>query len=212
MKFNGDLLPSAAQRSELHIGLDASPEQLTRLANLQGAFAQVCNALAPIVQQTRCWNRVTLHHLAYRQLRDKFPAIGSQMVCNAIYSVSRTSRIVFQHPASPFNVQRLNGRALPLLRFTGSSPVYFDRHTLSLKDGRLSLYTLDGRIRFDLPVRQEHELAFDDRKVREIALMRTASGGFELCFRFAQDEKAEAAAAIARPAHLPDYVVIEEAA
>lgn len=212
MKLNGDHPSSAAQRAELRIGLDASPDQLVRLATLQGAFAQVCNALAPIVQQTRCWNRVTLHHLAYRQLRDKFPAMGSQMVCNAIYSVSRTSRIVFQHPASRFNVQQLAGKALPLLRFSDSSPVYFDRHTLSLKDGRLSLYTLDGRIRFDLPVRQEHELAFDDRKVREIALMRTASGSFELCFRFSQDAKAEAAAAIARPAHLPEYVVIEESA
>ena len=48
--------------SVLRIPLDASPEQVTRLQALQSGFAQVCNALAPLVQQTRVWNRVALHH------------------------------------------------------------------------------------------------------------------------------------------------------
>ena len=96
--------------SVLRIALNASPEQGARLQALQSGFAQVCNALAPVVQQTRVWNRVALHHLAYRQLREQFPEMGSQMVCNAIYSVSRTSRLVFQHPASPFSrARRLTG-------------------------------------------------------------------------------------------------------
>lgn len=76
----------------LHIPLDTSPEQTLRLQALQRAFAEVCNALAPRVQQTRTWNRVALHHMAYKQLRTQFPEIGSQMVCNAIYSVSRSCR------------------------------------------------------------------------------------------------------------------------
>ncbi len=44
------------------------------------------------LHQTKVWNRVALHHLMYRNLRDQFPEMGSQMVCNAIYSVSRTCR------------------------------------------------------------------------------------------------------------------------
>src|SRR4051812_32171468 len=109
-------IPSA-MHTEVRIALNASAEQTARLLNLQKAFAQVCNALAPIVQRNRCWNRVTLHHLAYRELRERFPAIGSQMVCNAIYSVSRTSRLLFQHPDSPLNIARLDGKPLPMLRF-----------------------------------------------------------------------------------------------
>jgi len=35
----------------LRIPLTASPEQLQRLQALQSGFAQVCNALAPLVQQ-----------------------------------------------------------------------------------------------------------------------------------------------------------------
>ena len=71
----------------LRIPLETTPAQVQRLLQLQQGFAQLCNALAPLVQQTRVWNRVALHHLAYRQLREAFPQMGSQMVCNAIYSV-----------------------------------------------------------------------------------------------------------------------------
>jgi hypothetical protein len=196
--------------TEVCVGLNASPEQQERLLNLQKAFAEVCNALAPVVQRTRCWNRVTLHHLTYHVLREKFPAIGSQMVCNAIYSVSRTSRLVFQHPASPFNIARLDGKPLPMLRFTDTSPVYFDRHTLSLKDGRLSMYTLDGRVRFDLAIGSEHEAAFQHKKLREIVLSRS-SGGYQLRFRFSELDGQDAGPVDAsQPAAIPEYVVIEE--
>lgn len=198
--------------SVLRIPLNGSPEQLSSLLALQQAFAQVCNALAPLVQQTRCWNRVTLHHLAYKQLRDKFPAIGSQMVCNAIYSVSRTGRLVFQHPASPFNLSRLGDKPLPQLRFTDSCPVYFDRHTLSVKDRQLSMYTLEGRIRFHLALRAEDEANFHEKKLREIVLSRTAAGGFELSFQFSAPLEDDGAGAAQDNdlGEIPEYVLVEE--
>jgi hypothetical protein len=202
--------------SSLRVPLNASPEQLQGLMALQAAFAQVCNALVPLVQQTRCWNRVTLHHLAYKSMREQFPQIGSQMVCNAIYSVSRTSRLVFQHPASPFHLSRLNGKPLPTLRFLDTSPVYFDRHTLSVKAGTLSMYTLDGRMRFMLSLSDADEMNFHENKLREIVLSRNANGAFELRFRFTdvQDEDAGANAVAALPQHtqIPEYVKVEAAA
>jgi hypothetical protein len=209
--MNSAIVPaSPASHTEVCVSLNASAEQLAQLVNLQKAFAQVCNALAPVVQQTRCWNRVTLHHLTYRGLREKFPAMGSQMVCNAIYSVSRTSRMLFQHPASPFNISRLEGKSLPLLKFTDTCPVYFDRHTLSVKDGRLSMYTLDGRVRFDVALAHEHELAFKEKKLREVVLSQ-ADGGYELRFRFAEPSAEDAAVVDSdHPAQIPEYVVIEE--
>lgn len=197
----------------LRIPLNGSPEQLTSLRTLQQAFAQVCNALAPLVQQSRCWNRVTLHHLAYKQLREKFPALGSQMVCNAIYSVSRTSRLVYQHPDSPFSLGRLGDKPLPLLRFADTCPVYFDRHTLSVKAGKLSMYTLDGRIRFHLALRPEDEASFHDSKLREIVLSPTPNGGFELSFLFSPRDQGEAMSAAKEPqaGEIPEYVIVEEA-
>jgi hypothetical protein len=196
----------------IRIPLIGLPEQIASLRQLQQAFAQVCNALSPLVQQSRCWNRVTLHHLAYKQLREQFPAMGSQMVCNAIFSVSRTSRLVYQHPDSPFNLSRLGDKPLPLLRFADTCPVYFDRHTLSVKNGQLSMYTLDGRIRFHLALRPEDETSFHERKLREIVLSHTAENIFELAFLFSRPPQTDDTSAETEqdPGEIPEYVMIDE--
>jgi hypothetical protein len=206
--------------SVLRIPLQADPEQAQRLQALQVGFARVCNALAPLVQQTKVWNRVALHHLSYRQLREQFPEMGSQMVCNAIYSVSRTARLVFQHPQSPFNLARLGDKPLPLLRFADSCPVYFDRHTLSQKAGQLSMFTLDGRMRFQLALAAQDEERFHTQKLREIVLSRRSDGVFELAFMLVSAQEsgnvqaqagADAAdAADGAEGEIPEYIVVEE--
>ncbi len=196
-------------KSILHVPLHADEAQTARLVELQRGFAQLCNALAPLVQRTRTWNRVALHHLAYRELRTRFPEMGSQMVCNAIYSVSRTCRLVFQHPRSPFHLSRLGDAPLPQVRFTDDSPVYFDRHTLSLKNGRISMFTLDGRMHFDLALKPESEQALLTQRLREIVLLRRQDGAFELTFRLG-DATAPAQDAVPPVARIPDYVRVEE--
>lgn len=197
---------------QLSITLETSEEQALRLVALQAAFAQVCNALSPLVQRTRVWNRVALHHMAYKSMREQFPAMGSQMVCNAIYSVSRHCRSVFQHPQSPMNLAKLGDRPLPLLRFSDGCPVYFDRHTLSLKAGQLSLYTLDGRMRFQLALRPQDEAVFQEKKLREIVLSRTPQGSFNLQFSFSDvdDGGSAALADDNNQGELPEYVMVEE--
>lgn len=107
----------------VRIPLQTDAAQQQRLLELQQEFARACNAVAPLVQETRTWNRVALHHLAYRKLREAFPGIGSQMACNAIYSVSRAARLVYQTPGSPFHHSRLAGQPLPRLHFLDTSPV-----------------------------------------------------------------------------------------
>ncbi len=199
----------------LRIPLNASPEQAQRLQALQQGFARLCNALAPLVQSTRVWNRVALHHLAYRQLREQFPDMGSQMVCNAIYSVSRTCRAVFQHPDSPLHLDKLGERPLPLLRFADSCPVYFDRHTLSLKAGQLSMFTLDGRMRFQLSLDSEVEARFQSQKLREVVLSRRAVGVFVLSFLLLDQVQPAAGAPdgvlpVPETGELPEYVMVEE--
>lgn len=170
--------------SRLRVQLQITAEQRARLMELQRVFAAACNHLAPLVQSTTCWNRVALHHMAYKDLRQKFPELGSQMVCNAIYSVSRACRLVYQHPQSPFHLQRLAGKPLPRLQFSEQSPVYFDRHTLSLKDGKISMLTLDGRMRFNVPLGEREQAQFRDEKLREIVMMSEGQG-LVLHFSFA---------------------------
>jgi hypothetical protein len=151
------------------------------------------------------------------------------MVCNAIYSVSRASRLIFQTPGSPVHVSRLAGRPLPLLRFADNCPVYFDRHTLSVKQGQVSMFTLDGRMKFELALQPEHEAAFHTRRLLEIVLQRRGEA-FELCFLFGpqalatepaqgltedgkgEHEPHEASAQASAMPTFPDYLKIEEAA
>lgn len=208
-------------KSTLRIPLNTSPEQLERLLALQRAFALVCNALAPVVVQTRVWNRVALHHLMYRSLRERFPDLGSQMVCNAIYSVSRTCRLVYQSPGSPFNLSRLGDKPLPLLRFTDTCPVYFDRHTLSVNNGQLSMFTLDGRMRFALALLPAAEAQFKEQKLFEIVMARRPDGLFELSFLFGDEQggvqnpaQEDTALVVSKSggSDLPEYVLVEEAA
>jgi hypothetical protein len=189
--------------SKIVLRLNTSAEQLASLERLQAAFAEVCNELGPIVKETRCWNRVTLHHLAYRKLREQFPALGSQMVCNAIYSVSRAARLIFQSRTSPWSIDKRVNLPLPLLRFAPAAPVFFDRHTLSLRQGRLSMYTLDGRLRFDVALTPSDEQRFRDEKIKEILLSRDAQGFF-LVFSFGEAESVSGAS------EFPEYLMILE--
>jgi hypothetical protein len=186
------------------IALNPSSEQLQRLKDLQDTFVSACNALAPLVQQTRVWNRVALHHMAYKNLRAQFPALGSQMVCNVIYSVSRASRIVYQAPDSPFHIARLGARAMPLMRFTALCPVYFDRHTLSIKGGLASMYTLDGRIKFQVTLSPEQEASFNTCKLREVALTRHGDT-FRLKFLFSDKTVSDPALALEAAGELSDF-------
>lgn len=137
--------------------------------------------------------------------------MGSQKVCNPIYSVSRTCRLVYRHPASPLNLSRLGHNPLPLLRFTDSCPVYFDCHTLSVKQGQLSRYTPGGRIRFHLSLQAQHEASFHERKLREIVLLRTASDGFELSFFFSTPREGPETFPTQEPTgEIPQYVTIDQ--
>ena len=120
------------------IRLDVTLDQSARLHALQHAYVDACNLLVPVVQARRCWNRVDLHRLAYRQLRQQ-TALGAQMVCNAIFSVCKAYRS-----------QRALGRIdpkvpVPVLCFNRSS-VHFDRRTYTLRGETLSLNTLRGRV------------------------------------------------------------------
>ena len=209
--------------SVIRLPLLLAPEQSGRLLALQAAFAEVCNALAPLAAKQRCWNRVALHHLTYRRLREQFPALGSQMICNAIYMVCKMSRLVYQGVDSPFNVARFGDTLLPTIRFDARCPVVFDSHTLSMKAGQLSIFTLGGRMRVALPLKRAQMLQFSSRRVLEITLCCRVDGVHELSFLFeplitapAVARSLPAPAVKARPAAVvaprwPDYLHVEAA-
>lgn len=183
---------------DLTVSLSLTPVQRSRLAELQAIFVAACNSVSELVRETRCWNRVALHHMVYRQLRADFPALGSQMSCNVIYSVCRAARSVYQQPESPWYLGVSGAMPLPLIRFRNDAPVYFDRHTLSLRGGLLSLFTLDGRMRVALDLAPSDRARFETKKLKEIMLFQSSSE-FLLNFSFASGDVPTAEAI---PGHL----------
>lgn len=132
------------------------------------------------------------------------------MACNAIYAVCRAARIVYQHPKSPFNVAALGTKPLPRMQFTVHSPVYFDRHTLSLREGQVSLFTLDGRIKLGVTIDPDLSRRFREERLREVVL-NSKSGRFGLGFVFGGIEPVSRATSSSRrnpEDSLPEYVQI----
>jgi len=117
------------------IKLNATTEQSDALFALQTAYADACNALVPVVVESRCWNRVALHKLSYYDIRSRSP-LGSQMVCNAIFSVCKAYKALVA-------LKRIR-ETVPVISFDRAS-VHFDKRTYSIKGETLSLYTLHGR-------------------------------------------------------------------
>jgi IS605 OrfB family transposase len=118
------------------IRLKVTPERAARLSALRTAYADACNRLVPLVQAARCWNRVALHQLGYRRLRQE-TSLGAQMACNTIFSVCKAyrSQLGRIHEDTP----------IPPLSFHRAS-VHFDHRTYTLKSEAVSLNTLQGRI------------------------------------------------------------------
>jgi IS605 OrfB family transposase len=116
----------------------AAPEQSAALSALAEAFAGACNAVVPFSQEHRCWNRVALHHLVYYPVREQFPKLGSQMVCQAVH------RVADAYKTLKANKGITKDKPVPEIRFDASS-VAFDKRTYSLKGDTVSLFTLAGR-------------------------------------------------------------------
>jgi putative transposase len=120
----------------ISIRLEITSDQNRKLCDLRKYYHQVCNQIVPMVQENRCWNRFSLHHLVYSQVR-KISPLGSQMVCNAIFSVCKAYRAKGIQP----------NEEIPLIRFQPNRSVHFDKRTYKIKGETLSLYTLEKRIK-----------------------------------------------------------------
>ena len=120
-----------------------------------------CNRLVPVVRAHRLWNRVGLHQRAYNDLRKTTP-LGSQMCCNAIFSVCKA-----------YKAQKTLGRIgveVPAIQFDRAS-VHFDQRTYTLKGETISLYSLDGRIHIPLRMGEHQRRILEPGKQKEAELV-----------------------------------------
>ena len=149
------------------VKLNVSSLQREALSELQEIFTEGCNQVAVVAALEKERNRVRLHHLCYRNLRQSLPKLGSQMCCNVIgktahclKALTRPKQVLFKDGCS----------------------VHFDKRTYSLKQGVLSLFTLRGRIRIPLEISPYHKGFLDIGTPKEAELVRKGKRWFfHLC-------------------------------
>jgi len=144
----------------ISIRIDSLKDQEKKLLNLQEAYHSACHQIVPTVVEKRCWNRVALHNLVYTNVR-KNSFLGSQMVCNAIFSVCKA------YKAKGIGQQQ----PVPAIQFKKYRSVHFDKRTYSIKDNILSLYTLEGRIRMPMRMGPFQEKYFSQGVPKEAELI-----------------------------------------
>ena len=145
----------------ISIKLNVTREQDKVLLELQEAFRNACNIIAPIAAENRCWNRVALHNLVYTKLRSLSP-LGSQMICNTIFSVCKAYK----------NRRILKDETVPLIVFHKGRSIHFDKRTYSIKGDMISLYTLQGRIKVTMRMGPFQQQYFSQGVAKEAELVR----------------------------------------
>ncbi len=123
----------------ISLKLLATKEQNVALKLLATLFSKACNSIVPISQEHRCWNRVALHHLSYYGIRQQFPELGSQMVCNAVQAVADACKALKARKGIP------KDKPVRQIIFKPAS-VPFDKRTYSIKQDTVSLFTTNKRI------------------------------------------------------------------
>jgi hypothetical protein len=165
------------------------PNQHASLVRMQEKFSEVCNEISDFVVKTSCWSRVGLHNMLYKQLRGKYPELGSQMICNAIYCVSRISKQNYQRANTPC-FELVKKGITPKISYSKTIPLIFDKNTLSIKGDLMTLFTLEGRIRFKANLPDDVREKFFNEGVKEI-ILRVNSNSCDLIFFFIKDSEDE---------------------
>jgi len=117
----------------LSIKLLASKEQEVSLKKTTDLFVEACNYLSGEAFQYQKFNKIMLQRLCYRECRDKFPKITSQLVIRAIGVVCDSYR-----------------RRQDKQNTFSSRMAVYDARILSWKDQEVSIWTVDGR--FHIPI------------------------------------------------------------
>ena len=165
----------------ISILLETVQEQEQRLLQLQNAYHLACNHIVPSVVEERCWNRVALHHLVYNKVR-KTSSLGSQMVCNAIFSVCKAYKAKTIGKDDP----------VPVIQFRKYKSVHFDKRTYTIRGNILSLYTLEGRIHIPMRMGPFQEAYFSQGIPTEAELIcRNGRWYFNLVLELPDPPKTE---------------------
>ena len=143
-------------KKTISIKLKTNCEEAQKLSALREAYREACNAIVPFVIENRCWNRYSLHSLVYNHIR-RISSLGSQMICNTIFSVCKAYRAK----------GILKNEEVPLIQFHRGKSIHFDKRTYKITGTTLSLYTLEKRIQVEMKLGTFQQKLFDEGTPKE---------------------------------------------
>ena len=128
------------------VRVEASPDQSRVLFDTCAAYLDCCNMVSKTAWEHKTLSQKTLHQLVYRRLRDEY-RVGAQMACSSMNRVIGNYRAIKEVHGSPWATSQ------PQYHSSGYD-LLWNRDYSILKDGRLSISTIDGRIK--VPVDWTH--------------------------------------------------------
>lgn len=128
------------------VRVEVSPDQSQVLSDTCAAYLDCCNMVSGVAWERKTLSQKALRQLVYRRIRDEYH-VGAQMAQSSIIRVIGNYRTIKEMHGSPWATSQPNYRS-------SGYDLVWNRDYSVLKDGRLSMNTLDGRIK--LPVDWSH--------------------------------------------------------
>jgi len=146
-------------KQTLTIKLHPTPEQFNILKETMEAFNEACNSISEIAFQTKTFNNWQLHHLVYRDIRQKFK-LSAQMTVRAISKVADAYKVTKSVKAT----------------FDLHGAVVYDQRILSWKGlEAVSILTIEGRQKIPMQIGIYQQARID--KIRGQADLILHGGG-----------------------------------
>ena len=123
------------------VPLHADGRQSTLLSATCDAYLSCCNRVSETAHENRTLSQKKLNKLVYHELRERY-GVGAQMAQSAIIRVIGNYRTIKELQGSPWKAQ-------PNYTTPGYDLVW-NRDYSILKDGRLSINTLEGRLKVEV--------------------------------------------------------------
>ena len=121
------------------VRIKVSPDQSQTLSDTCAAYLDCCNMVSGVAWERKTLSQKALHQLVYRRIRDEYH-VGAQMAQSSIIRVIGNYRTIKEMHGSSWATSQ------PEYRSPGYDLVW-NRDYSILKDGRLSVSTLSGRIK-----------------------------------------------------------------
>jgi len=145
----GKQQPRRCMQSVTKLRLFASPDERRMLFATMERYNAACNAVSPVAFSKQQFSNIGLQKRLYRHIRETF-GLSAQMAQLAIRKVAgsyRSTREAIQEQNKALAALGKPQKSLTELSFREHGAICYDARVLSIGRNRVSIWTLDGRIK-----------------------------------------------------------------